>query len=119
MNDEVNKKVRRIDPPSDADSQADEEKAAFESPSSYEKESRENEHKRGELLKNSLHILVVSGVIIIGGLLIIGIVIWALHVLMPNSLHWLSTTQVNEIQKIMTSALLALVISDYSKKYLK
>lgn len=126
MNDEFNnaeevagnKKVRRIKPP-DNKEQADAEKTAFESPEGYARESKEKDHQRGEKLKDILHKLVIFGVIIIGCLLIFGIVIWAWHVLVSSNYHWLSMEQVYEIQKIMSSALLALVISDYSKRYLK
>ena len=113
------KEVRPIPPPTADDSIANKEQKAFESGDSYEKESRRKDFLRSENLKDILHWLVIGGVIIMGLLLISGIVIWALHVLLPVHKHWLTPEQISEIQKIMSSALLALVISDYSKKFMK
>ena len=120
MNDKTqHKQVLEISPPMDADPRADAEKEAFDSSSDYEKESRKKEHQRGEKLRDTLHKLVVVGVIIMGVLLIFGILVWAWHVLVTDNWHWLSTEQMREIQQIMSSVLLALVVSDYAKKYLK
>lgn len=110
------KKVKHIEPPADDDSIADKESQAFEA-DSYDKESKRKAHQRGESLKDTLHNFVQVGVIVVACLLIIGVVIWAWHVLMPSYWHWLTIAQINEMQKIMSSALLAVVVSDYAKKY--
>ncbi len=112
------KEVKPILPPATEDSVANKEEKVFEVGDSYEKEFKIRDYLRAENLRNILHWLVVGGVVITGLLLISGIVIWALHVLLPVHWHWLTPEQISEIQKIMSSALLAMVISDYSKKYL-
>lgn len=112
------KSVPQIPLPQTDTGQASEEKIALDD-EDYVKESLKKEHHRGEKLKDILHSLVKVSVIVVGVLLICGICIWAWHLLVPVKLHWLTTQQIFDIQKIMSSALLAIVISDYAKKYLK
>ena len=108
-----------IESPPAGDEKSATEKRAIESTTNYEKDAREKEHQRGELLKGIVHRLVVGGIIIVGILMIAGIVIWAWHILTPTKWHWLLMEKIYEIQKIMSSALLAIVVGDYAKKYLK
>lgn len=127
MSDEVSKdkegtqfkQIPPIDLPLNADSKANAEEKVFESFDDYDKESRKKDHQRGEKLKDILHSIVIWGVMIMGVLLIIGILVWAWHILVSDNWHWLSTVQIYDMQKIMSSALLALVVKDYSKRYLK
>lgn len=116
--DSSTNQVKRIPVSDVADSAASKEDKAFYEVDSYAEESRKQEHLRAETLRHLLHKLVIGGVMIVGALLLIGVVIWGWHVLLPMNLRWLSTDEIVEIQKIMSSALLALVISDYSRKYL-
>ena len=112
------KEVRHISPPATEDSVANKEEKAFEDGDSYQKESIRQDFLRAENLKNILHWLVVGGVVITGLLLIFGIVAWGWHVLLPVHWHWLTPEQISKMQDIMSSALLTLMISDRSKKYL-
>lgn len=84
-----------------------------------ERYERVQEYKRREAFKGQLHGLIIWGVRTIGWLLIIGVLIWAWHILAPTCWHWLSKERIFDIQSIMSSGLLALVISNYANKYLK
>lgn len=110
--------VKRIPVPDVADSAASKEDSAFYEVDGYAQESRKQEYLRAETLKHLLHKFVIGGVMIVGALLLVGVLIWGWHVLTPMHWRWLSVAEIVEIQKIMSSALLALVISDYSRKYL-
>lgn len=110
--------VKHIPVPDVVDSVASKEDSAFSEVDGYAKESRRQEHLRAETLRRLLHKFVLLGVMIVGALLLVGVLVWGWHVLLPMNLRWLSIDEIVEIQKIMSSALLALVISDYSRKYL-
>ncbi len=111
------KKVKRILAPTGDDTIAVEEFEVFSDKNSREKESKRKAHQRGESIKDILHICAQFALTIVAGLLIIGVIIWAWHILTPLYLQWLTMDQINEIQKIMSGALLAIVVSDYAKKY--
>ena len=115
-NSSTHKEVKRIPPPTGEDSIADKESTAFDA-DGYDKESKRKAHHRGEKLKDILHGFILVGVAIAAILLIFGVLCWAWHVLTPASWHWLTIEQIHEIQKIMSGALLAIVVSDYAKKY--
>ncbi len=110
------KAVKHIAPPPDGDAIAVKESEAFED--NYAEESKRKAHQRAESIKDKLHICAQIALTIVAGLLIIGIIIWAWHILMPLHWQWMTMDQINETQKIMSSALLAIVVSDYAKKYL-
>jgi len=116
--DSSTNQVKRIPVSDVADSAASKEDIAFYEVDSYAEESRKQEYLRAETLKRLIHKLVMLGVMVVGVLLLVGVIFWGWHVLLPMNLCWLSTDEIVEIQKIMSSALLALVISDYSRKYL-
>ena len=61
--------------------------------------------------------LALWAVAIIALVLGTGVLIWAWHILSPTRLHWLTTDQINEVQRVMTGSLLAIVVSDYAKRY--
>lgn len=83
----------------------------------YAEASKRNDHVRGEGLKTTLHWVALIMTVVIGTILISGVSTWAWHVLTPIHRHWLSPAQLSDIQQTMSSALLAVMLSNYSRKY--
>jgi len=110
-------RVKHVRPPEeyvgDADARA--EADAFDT-AKLDEESRKKDHQRGESLKLWLHWLTLLGISVMAFLLLMGVVIWALHALAPDNWHWLSTPQRDRLREIMSSALLAIVVTDYKNK---
>lgn len=111
------KKIPRPSPPGEGDDLAERESQALSNERDLEKEATERDHDRQQQLKDYLLAIIKIGIFVIAMLLILGVVIWGYHLITPQSWHWLTENQLVEIQKLMTSALLAIVISDYAKKY--
>lgn len=84
----------------------------------YAQVSEEKDHQRGESLKDKLHWLTHVLIVVMAALLFFGIVTWAWHVLAPASWHWLDVSQWDRLKEAMSSALVAIVVSEYSKKFL-
>lgn len=121
MNNEKGKRqVKRITPPSAA---KDENELALAESLAIEEgrlkaKALKSEHSRKEVLRNFF--LYAASIFIIAGILImLAIVItWAVHLLAPDEFHWLTQEQISELQKVLSGSLIAVIASDYIKKYL-
>lgn len=82
-----------------------------------DKEAVERDHDRQQNLKDLLLRIIKIGIIVVAVLLIVGVIIWGYHLVMPSKWRWLTEDELGEIQKLMSSALLAVLVSDYAKKY--
>ena len=46
------------------------------------------------------------------------VITWAVHLLASDEFHWLTQEQISELQKVLSGSLIAVIASDYIKKYL-
>lgn len=114
----VSLEVKNIPLPADDDNIAAKESEAV-GEEAYSRESKQKDHTRSETFKDALHVnalrLIASAAII----LIAGIFIWAFHFLMPTSWRWLTPDQIDELHKMMSSALLAVFVREFTRKFFK
>ena len=108
-------KIQPVSPPlKESDELAIKEKNALNKGRDIDKERAEQDFdlKQGtkRLLAHAIRILIV----VLGLALTSGIFVWAIHLLVPESYRWLSDEEINELQRLMTSALLGMVASEYA-----
>ncbi|MDD9810510.1 MAG: hypothetical protein OXU71_02160 [Gammaproteobacteria bacterium] len=108
--------VRSISLPTDDDHIADKELQAVDE-ESYGREARKKEHKRTEKFKDAKH----TGALIVFGIatlvLIVVVLVWAWHLLTPTPWRWLTSGQIDEIHRMMSSAILAVFFREYARKF--
>jgi uncharacterized membrane protein SpoIIM required for sporulation len=94
------------------------ETAVSDQKSSLEFQMYENEHKRKEKFKNHFsRILIVF--IYLASLIVLGMIgCWSYHFLTPDSIHFLSSDKVKEIQNMLFAGLVSQAIP-YLSQYLK
>lgn len=85
----------------------------------YSRESRQKEHTRSETFKDALHIYALRLLAIAAFILIAGVFIWAWHFLMPTPWRWLTPDQIDELHRMMSSALFAVFVRELSRKFFK
>ncbi|GAB1260790.1 hypothetical protein [Aurantivibrio plasticivorans] len=103
-------------PPKKLDKIAEKENKALQQGRDLEAERAEHDHDRNEITKSCLAWVIRVLIIVAGIALISGLFIWAWHLLMPSCWRWLNTSEIGEIQKLVTSALLGMVASEYARR---
>lgn len=83
-----------------------------------ENETRILDHSRSEGIKNAVHSVAVVLIASAGIVLLLMMASWTYHVLTPESWHYLSPRQFEELKNMLFSASMALVVSEYAKKML-
>ena len=79
-----------------------------------DQERKEGDHDRNELTKHWLAWVIRAMIVVAGIALIGGIGIWAWHLLTPW--RWLTPVEISDLQKLVTSALLGMVASEYARR---
>jgi len=84
--------------------------------------NRELQHQfkegvRGEDYRSHIHRLVCIGMYAIGAIIILMILIRAFHFLSPESWHWLTDKENQDIERIIFGTVFISVVGKYFKKY--
>lgn len=116
--DSSTNKVKRISLPTDGDNIAAKELEAVDA-ESYDREAKRKEHTRSERFKDALHYGALSVLAIAAIILVAGISVWGWHFLMPTRWRWLMPDQIDELHGMMSSALLAVFVREFSRKFFK
>lgn len=109
----------KIPAPSDdptPDKKAKEEEKDLETGRNLDQEAAEGKHDRDEITKKVLSIMICLLIFVAGLALMTGLFSWAWHLVMPSEIRWLCPHEVDEIQKLATSALLGMVASEYARR---
>jgi len=110
--------VRKIPLPADGDNIAVKELEAVDE-ESYDREAKRKEHTRAERFKDTLHVGALSVLAVAAVVLVAGIFVWGWHFLAPAPLRWLTPEQIDDLHRMMSSALLAVFVREFSKKFFK
>jgi len=110
--------VREIPLPADGDNIAVKEVEAVDE-ESYDREAQRKEHTRTERFKDTLHVGALSVLAIAAVVLVAGIFVWSWHFLAPATLRWLTPEQIDDLHRMMSSALLAVFVREFSKKFFR
>ncbi|MEL6380098.1 MAG: hypothetical protein AAGK25_02015 [Pseudomonadota bacterium] len=74
---------------------------------------------RNERLQRALNSVLILALIVFALLTLAFGICWAWHIVMPESSHWLTERQIATVQNFFTGGILASVLSDQFKKYLR
>lgn len=110
--------VKNIPLPTNDDNIAAKESQAVDE-ESYDREAKQKEHTRSERFKDVLHVSALAVLAIAALILVVGIFVWAWHFLMPTPQRWLTPEQIDELHGMMSSALLAVFVREFSRKFFK
>ena len=99
------------------DALAKKESEAFRRKRDLARETEERDHDRKQQVRDLAHFAIKAGIIVVSVLLVVGLFSWGWHLLMPNGWHWLEKDQLIKIQETMSGALIAVLVSDYARKY--
>jgi len=100
------------------DHKAIDESNAFANERDLGKESKYKDHERREDLKHSFYLLMKTFVYIGAGIFLFAALVLTWHMLATDEWHWLSNKQLTDLQKNLSSAALAILVSESAKKYL-
>jgi len=117
-NSSTKPEVRSVPLPTNDDSIAAKELQAVDA-GSYDREVKRKEHARSERFKDVLHVCALSVLAIAAVVLFFGISVWGWHFLVPTSLRWLTHEQIDDLHRMMSSALLAVFVREFSRKFFK
>lgn len=99
-----------------SDEMAAKEFEAFNSGRNLEQERLEDDHDQKKVTRQVLAWVIRILIVAAGLALIAGLSIWAYHLLAPPCWRWLSSDEINQIQHLVTSALLGMVASEYARR---
>lgn len=100
------------------DKKAEKEVEAFSS-DTYAEASRKAEYDRSEIIKWVFHWVAV--VIFLGfvGIYLVFLACWGFHLATPETRHFLTATQIDKLQSIVLSGVVASAFAKYYDKYMK
>lgn len=84
--------------------------------------NQENDHKfkdgeRGDKLRTHIHIVITVGIYIVGLVLLSLIVVWAIHLIIPEECRWLPLYEINNIEHLIFSSIVVTLATKYFTKY--
>jgi len=105
-----------------ADETDNKEKAAFdeleEEKARIEKSRLQKDHERGEILRDAINnTLIWTFRAVVIAIMVLGAV-WAVHLIIPISWHWLTATQLSTIHNIFTGGIVSSVLIEYFRRRL-
>lgn len=112
----IPKPPEEVDQPIDA--RVEKEKEAFKS-DTYEEKSKASEHSRSESVKWVLHWVAVAIFLTFAASYLLFLAVWAYHLLVPLEISFLNASQVDKLQSIVLSGIVASALSKYYEKYMK
>lgn len=98
------------------DSIAQEESRGFNQESvetDTNKSLMEANDRRNETTRSTFHSLFIMGLRVVGISLILIFVVRVLHIILPESWHWMSSTTIQEVDKMMFSGAVGAAIIKY------
>jgi hypothetical protein len=77
--------------------------------------AKQSEHARREQLRNHLNLAALAFIWCAVGVAFAGLVVWTIHVLGPESWHFLTPQQISKVESIATTGSVITLIAKYFK----
>ncbi|WP_302015357.1 hypothetical protein, partial [uncultured Akkermansia sp.] len=87
-------------------------------------DAKKQEELRGEEKKNAIHRAFITALRVIVGVVMVVLIVRALHLILPTEGHepcawlcqWLSSDQINSIDKLGSGGIVALMMNTFARK---
>jgi hypothetical protein len=76
-----------------------------------------NDGKRGEAYRKHIHWIVIGGMYALGFVMISLMVVFALHLVLPEDRRWLNEKDCHNVERILFSGVIVSLASKYFKRY--
>ncbi|GER00805.1 hypothetical protein JCM17845_14280 [Iodidimonas gelatinilytica] len=82
------------------------------------KRAAANEHNRNEKFRDNFELYAIMALWVTGVVILLLLITWALHILLPEEFHWLSSSQLEKVEHLSIGGIIASLGVGHIKKRL-